>query len=176
MAGAGWTQRVREWLAGLFGEAATPAPPAGERRSAGIVELPGEGGAMYFAIPRDRAAVSAFCALIETRLGDRTGLDALRAFQIAFDELLTNVVSYADGGSDEPIGVALDAGGGTTTATIRYRATAYDPTARASPDTTLAIADRGIGGLGVHLVQTMMDEFTHAYVDGYNVLTLRKRG
>ena len=98
------------------------------------------------------------------------------AFQVAFDELLTNVVSYAEGGSDEPIGVALDARDGTATATIRYRAAAYDPTARAAPDTTLDIAERAIGGLGVHLVQTMMDEFTHAYVDGYNVLTLRKRG
>ena len=173
---AGWTQRVREWLAGVFGRGAPAPAPADEPRATGIVELPGEGGTLYFAIPRDRPAVSAFCALFEARLGGQVGIDALRAFQVAFDELLTNVVSYAEGGSDEPIGVALDARDGTTTATIRYRAAAYDPTARAAPDTTLDIADRAIGGLGVHLVQTMMDEFTHAYVDGYNVLTLRKRG
>jgi serine/threonine-protein kinase RsbW len=140
-----------------------------------IVELPpSSSGEWLFAVPRHRGAISDFCALIEERLGSDADLDALRAFQVAFDELLTNVVSYADGGGGEPIGVLMRQGGGALVSEIRYRAAAYDPTAREAPDTDLGIAERDIGGLGVHLVKEMMDRFEHSYVDGYNVLLLSK--
>jgi serine/threonine-protein kinase RsbW len=141
-----------------------------------VVELPSDGSQWLFAIARTRPAVSDFCALIEQRLGDDPALlEALHAFQVAFDELLTNVVDYAQGAADEPMGVAFSRDRDRVDATIRYRAVAYDPTAREAPDTESGIAQRAIGGLGIHLVKSLMDEFRHHYVDGYNVLTLSKR-
>ena len=132
-----------------------------------IVELPpSSNGEWLFAVPRHRGAISDFCALIELRLGSDADLDALRAFQVAFDELLTNVVSYADGGGGEPIGVLMRQADGALASEIRYRAAAYDRTARAAPDTELGIAERDMGDLSVHLVKEMIDRFEHRYVDG----------
>lgn len=196
--------RLRQWFSRLFGRPAdATAPPLAaaaadatdvrfaeieperppddafaeiQPADAQIVELPpSNAGEWLFAVPRHRGAISDFCALIEVRLGSDADLDALRAFQVAFDELLTNVVSYADGGGDEPIGVLMRQAHGTLDSEIRYRAAAYDPTAREAVNTDLGIAERDIGGLGVHLVKEMMDRFEHSYVDGYNVLLLSKK-
>jgi anti-sigma regulatory factor (Ser/Thr protein kinase) len=63
------------------------------------------------------------------------------------------------------------------TALLRYRASAYDPTARDAPDVDAPLAEREIGGLGVHLVRNLVQRFEHRYVDGWNELTLtRQRG
>ena len=149
------------------------APRAGADHDDGVMELPGQGAQWLYAVSRRRTAVAALCARLERHWS--SDLDSLRAFQIAFDELLTNVIDYAQGGSDEPMAVHLRREDDGWSATIRYRALAYDPTARAAPDTELGIAERAIGGLGVHLVRTLMDEFAHRYDHGHNVLTLRKR-
>jgi anti-sigma regulatory factor (Ser/Thr protein kinase) len=167
-------ERIRSWFSRRSESA--PAPRAEPPAPPDVVELEGDERTMLFALARTRPAVSSFCSVFEHRVvASGVGEDALRAFQVAFDELLTNVVSYAEGGGDEPMGVAVERGDGYLLARIRYRAAAYDPTVRDKPDTDSGVADRAIGGLGVYLVQTMMDEFTHAYEDGYNVLTLRKR-
>ena len=132
--------------------------------------------AARYDIARDRSEVAEFCGALDDHLAPAwPSVDAVRALQVALDELLTNVVDYAQGGSTDPIGLSLAADTNAITVEIRYRADAYDPTARAAPDTTLSVADRPIGGLGVHLVQQMMDAFTHRYEDGHNVLTLVKR-
>ncbi|HEX4193960.1 MAG TPA: ATP-binding protein, partial [Stellaceae bacterium] len=52
---------------------------------------------------------------------------------------------------------------------------AFDPLNAPPPDLDSAIEDRRIGGLGVHLVKTMMDDVTYAYRDGRNHVTLRKK-
>ena len=164
-----FVERLRGWFKGPAPEP-EPAPPPPE-----VIELEGDERTMLFALARTRPAISAFCATFEERvIGTGVGLDALHAFQLAFDELLTNVVSYAQGGDGEPMGVSIERGDDHLVARIRYRSAEYDPTARGAPDTESGVADRAIGGLGVFLVQSMMDEFTHAYVDGYNVLTMRK--
>ena len=52
----------------------------------------------------------------------------------------------------------------------------FDPLTEApEPDLESAIEDRPIGGLGVHLVRTMMDEVRYRREEGKNRLTLVKR-
>ena len=51
----------------------------------------------------------------------------------------------------------------------------FDPTARAEVDTTLSAEERGIGGLGIHIVRQIMDSIDYKRVDGRNVLTLGKK-
>jgi anti-sigma regulatory factor (Ser/Thr protein kinase) len=164
-----WFARVRAWWSGR-GDGVAIRTHGGDD---GVVELPGQGTQWLYTVTRSRAAVAALCARIEQRWSP--DLDTLRAFQLAFDELLTNVIDYAEGGDDEPMAVHVRHEDDGWSATIRYRAQAYDPTARAAPDTELGIAERAVGGLGVHLVRTLMDEFSHRYDHGYNVLMLRKR-
>jgi anti-sigma regulatory factor (Ser/Thr protein kinase) len=155
------------------GAAPRAALPGGRPRVA--VAFDSTAHTWLFRIARERQAISEFCAALERRLpADYASADALRAFQVAFDELLTNVVMHADGPLDAPIEVLLKRDPVEVTALLRYRASAYDPTARPQPDTEASIADREIGGLGVHLVRQLMTRFEHRYVDGWNELTLAR--
>jgi sigma-B regulation protein RsbU (phosphoserine phosphatase) len=58
---------------------------------------------------------------------------------------------------------------------ISDKGTPFDPTAKAEVDTTLTAEERGIGGLGIHLIRQIMDTINYERVDGKNVLTLRKK-
>ena len=52
----------------------------------------------------------------------------------------------------------------------------FDPLKAKEPDTTAAIQERKIGGLGIFLVKTIMDSMHYERTaDGYNVLTLTKQ-
>ncbi len=50
----------------------------------------------------------------------------------------------------------------------------YDPLAKADPDVTLSIEERQIGGLGIFMVKKTMDDVDYKYLDGHNILTLKK--
>ena len=51
----------------------------------------------------------------------------------------------------------------------------YDPLAAADPDVTLAPEDRPMGGLGVFLVKKTMDDVSYEYVNGQNILRIKKK-
>ena len=120
-------------------------------------------------LSRVAESVDEFCA--------NQAIPAACAFKlnIALEELLTNTISYgyADTGQHE-IAVDIAREGETLVAEISDDARQYDPLQAPPPDLNSAIEDRRIGGLGVHLVKTMMDDVTYAYRDGRNHVTLRK--
>ena len=99
----------------------------------------------------------------------------MRAIQVALDELLTNCISYAPISPASPAKMDIIIERKALRATITYKDKEFNPLARATPDTEQSIAERDIGGLGIHLVKEMMDEFTHRYEDGHNILTIGKR-
>jgi serine/threonine-protein kinase RsbW len=95
---------------------------------------------------------------------------------IALEELLTNTISYGYGDEERhEITVDLAREGETIVTEISDDARPFDPLKAPPPDLDSAIEDRRIGGLGVHLVKTLMDDVTYAYRDGRNHVTLRKK-
>ena len=50
----------------------------------------------------------------------------------------------------------------------------YDPLAKEDPDITLPAKKRKKGGLGIFVVKKTMDDVVYNYIDGKNVLTIRK--
>lgn len=108
---------------------------------------------------------------IESWLGDN-GVPTAEAVRImiAFDEILSNIVDHGGGAIDVAIGIADAA----MHATISDDGPPFDPLARAAPDTDAGLDDRAIGGLGIHLVRTMMDDVAYGYRNGRNRLTFRK--
>ena len=50
----------------------------------------------------------------------------------------------------------------------------YNPLAKADPDITLNAEERQIGGLGIFMVKKSMDDVKYEYLDGHNILTLKK--
>ena len=94
---------------------------------------------------------------------------------LAVEEMVVNVMNYG-----YPIGVQGDI-------TIEAQATdqslkfiiidegkAFDPTSNSKVDTMLSAEDRPIGGLGIHLVQKLMDSINYERINGKNYLTLKK--
>ncbi|WP_052507249.1 ATP-binding protein [Desulfonatronovibrio magnus] len=48
----------------------------------------------------------------------------------------------------------------------------FDPSAKPDPDTTLAVEDREIGGLGIFLVRQMADNISYKRENGQNILDI----
>jgi anti-sigma regulatory factor (Ser/Thr protein kinase) len=59
--------------------------------------------------------------------------------------------------------------------TISDDSAPFDPLSLDTPDTTLDLDSRGIGGLGIHLIRTMMDDVAYRHSNGQNHLTMTKQ-
>jgi serine/threonine-protein kinase RsbW/sigma-B regulation protein RsbU (phosphoserine phosphatase) len=130
-----------------------------------------------YSIASRRADVAAFSDVFESycmQHGIETAV--MRAFQVAFDEWLTNVVDYAHAGRPEyPIEVALSAHPQALVAEIRDSGEPFDPLLESTePSLELEVEDRPIGGLGVHLIRTLMDDVSYRREAGRNHLRLSK--
>lgn len=51
----------------------------------------------------------------------------------------------------------------------------YDPLAKQDPDVTASADDREIGGLGIFMTKSLMDDVSYEYANGQNILTLKKK-
>uniref|UniRef100_I2Q2F0 Anti-sigma regulatory factor (Ser/Thr protein kinase) n=1 Tax=Desulfovibrio sp. U5L TaxID=596152 RepID=I2Q2F0_9BACT len=109
--------------------------------------------------------------------GEAHGLPARLRFQIrlVLDELLTNIISYGypeDG--DHLITVAMGQEGSRLRFVLEDDARPFDPLTAKTPDTMGTPEERRIGGLGIHLVRTIMDRVAYERVDDTNRLILEK--
>ena len=87
---------------------------------------------------------------------------------LALEELLMNVVEHAYGDDKgRSILLALAWHDDTLTAVV-------DPTAAPPPDLDAELEDRPIGGLGVHLARSVVDEMRYERAGGINRVTLSK--
>ena len=96
--------------------------------------------------------------------------------QVALDEALSNIVAY---GYEAP-------GSGTIVVRLAYRndevrievedeGRAFDPLQAPLPDLTADLAQRQVGGLGIHFIKTLMDTVSYDRRDGKNWLRMAKR-
>ncbi len=98
-----------------------------------------------------------------------------RSVNVVLDELLNNAVRH---------GLARREGGEMTieaelrpdrlSVTLTDDGPPFDPFAMAPPPTALAVEDRPIGGLGIHLVRQLMDEVGYQRRGDRNVVILAK--
>lgn len=95
---------------------------------------------------------------------------------IAIEEIFVNIASYAyhpEPGeatlrcsvSEEPLQVCIQ---------FLDHGKPYNPLIQADPDITLSAEEREIGGLGIFMVKQCMDDVIYEYVDGKNILTIKK--
>ncbi|MDD5678593.1 MAG: ATP-binding protein [Kiritimatiellae bacterium] len=92
---------------------------------------------------------------------------------MALDEALTNVVLYAY--TDDHRGTVLihmSRADNTLTAEIVDRGKPFDPTAHPTPDISLPIEQRPIGGLGIHLIRNLVTSLRYYRKEGENHLIL----
>ncbi|MBQ7690298.1 MAG: SpoIIE family protein phosphatase [Muribaculaceae bacterium] len=98
-----------------------------------------------------------------------------RQIKLAIEEAVVNVMEYAyPRGTNGTVDIQAKSNGRRLTFVITDNGAAFDPTATAPADITLAVDERPIGGLGIFLVRQLMDSINYERIDGKNVLTLRK--
>lgn len=101
--------------------------------------------------------------------------DVARKLKLACEEIVVNVTSYAypecsdgfldvDIRKDDRIVIRFEDGG-----------VPFNPLEHEDPDTTLSWDERPIGGLGIFLVRSMMDDVRYTYENQKNVLTIEKK-
>lgn len=111
-------------------------------------------------------------------LKDRWNIPASQIvhLQLAIEEALVNVISYAypagETGEIELIMLKID---GSIVIEISDGGIAFDPTQTADVDISASAEERGIGGLGIHLLKKLMDEVTYARKGEFNRLILKKK-
>ena len=96
-------------------------------------------------------------------------------FQLALDELLTNVVSYAfeEGVQDPVITFDLRLADDRLEVLLQDNGIPFNPMRDAPvPDLDLSAEDRRVGGLGIHLTKAFVHELSYERVDGWNRLNL----
>lgn len=98
-----------------------------------------------------------------------------RSLNVALDELLANTLAHGFAGqAGGEVTVEAELRGDRVAVTLSDDGRPFDPFGQATPDTTLSVEDRQIGGLGIHLVRRMMDEASYQRRDGRNVVVLAK--
>ena len=97
----------------------------------------------------------------------------IHEIELVVEEALVNIFNYAYPKGDGEVTVICRTGqeGRLIIETVD-KGLPFDPLSREDPDLTLDIAERKIGGLGVFLMKTLMDEVRYRREDDKNVLTL----
>lgn len=111
-------------------------------------------------------------------LGEREQWPPSLLYQVklVLEEVIVNIVNYGYEGGGHKIDVDLISEPDTLTIKIADDGRAFDPLTQApTPDVGASLEDRPIGGLGVYLVQTLMDEAHYRREQDRNHLTLVKR-
>jgi sigma-B regulation protein RsbU (phosphoserine phosphatase) len=94
---------------------------------------------------------------------------------VVLDELLTNVISYAYlDGERHDIGIKVELSADRLKVSMVDDGIPFNPLGMETPDTELALEDRKIGGLGIHLVRKMMDRVSYRRRIEKNVITVLK--
>lgn len=111
------------------------------------------------------------------RLGEELALNPADVFQLnlALEEAVVNVMNYAyPGQTDMPIVLSVSADEGADGIVFRLtdNGVPFDPTRAEMPDVTLPAEERNIGGLGIFLVEQLMNRVAYEREGESNVLTM----
>ncbi|UCE32326.1 MAG: ATP-binding protein, partial [Burkholderiales bacterium] len=106
------------------------------------------------------------------------GLDAqtLSDLRLAVEEACTNLIEHAyPADAPGPIELTVSADDDRVVVEIRDQAPPFDPAGLSPPDLGADWQDRPVGGLGWHLIRSVMDEVRYVSDAAGNRLTLVKR-
>jgi anti-sigma regulatory factor (Ser/Thr protein kinase) len=95
---------------------------------------------------------------------------------VVLDEVLSNILKYGyDDDAMHRIHVKLSASDAAVEIAIEDDGREYDPFASPAPDPALRLAERPLGGLGLHFVRNLMDAVKYKRESNRNYLFLKKK-
>lgn len=104
--------------------------------------------------------------------------DMITDFCVAIDEAAANICSYAyPAGADGTLSLScrFDKALGEYGVSFSDSGIPFDPLKAPAADTSAPASERAIGGLGIHIMRTLMDNIKYEYSDGRNILSMIKR-
>ncbi len=119
------------------------------------------------------------CTREVEKFAESLGLPPKLVYQITLvlDELITNIISY---GYDTPDSYTIEVQASCDDGILELRvvddARPFNPIAAQPPELDVPLEERvkPIGGMGIHLVKSLMDSVEYQRKDGKNMLFLRK--
>jgi serine/threonine-protein kinase RsbW len=101
---------------------------------------------------------------------------ALYAVNLALDEVVTNVILYGfEDASGKELCVRVAVVGAEVHGELADEGREFNPLNVPAPNFAAPLRDREVGGLGLHLVRSLMDRLDYRREGSKNVLTLMKR-
>jgi len=110
-------------------------------------------------------------------LGKRVDLsgEVLYDIRLTLEEVITNIISYAfDDDRERYINVRIEAANDVLIMEIEDDGIPFNPTEHYNVDMEKPFDEREIGGMGIHMVQRLMDGVEYTFTQGRNILKLRK--
>ena len=100
----------------------------------------------------------------------------LRDLQVALEEHLTNILHYAYGDeATHRISVRLEINPPELRVEVADDGRPFNPLEHPSPDVSLPLDQRPIGGLGIHMMRKSLDQLEYRREQERNVLVMVKR-
>lgn len=103
--------------------------------------------------------------------------DTLFVINLSLDEVVTNIVTHSPKrppGAKEIL-IRLTTENGTVSAEVEDDGGAFNPLKLPTPDIDAPLHDRSPGGLGIHLVRSLMDHVDYRRIGRRNRFTMRKQ-
>lgn len=134
-------------------------------------------GSITVRLPADLREIERLNRLIR-QFGDLHEVPSrvLYAVNLALDEVVTNVVRHGfEDAKDQEVVACIVAKPAEVTTEVSDSGREFDPLAVPPPNLDAPLSERTLGGLGIHLIRSLMDVVEYRRENGKNVLTMRKR-
>jgi len=106
------------------------------------------------------------------------GVDAQAVYRInlALEEMVTNIIKYGyDAPGRHTIEVAVEVGANEVSVRIIDDGHDFNPVLQERKAPADKLAEREIGGLGIHLMKKLLDRMEHRREEGRNILEIKIR-
>jgi len=111
------------------------------------------------------------------KLEERDGsMKVVMQTELVIEEIFVNIASYAYHPEIGPATFCMEFEENPHALLMTFidEGKPYNPLEQEAPDTTLALEERNVGGLGIFLVKKNVDEISYEYADGKNILHMKK--
>ena len=149
------------------GESAMPVPPTSVTMTNKVL-------LQEFSLPTRLSEIERLADAVSAALPDRP--DLAFSANLCLEELITNIITHGlHGAPDRIIQVRMSMSDEWLEIILKDDAPPFDPFKEVpEPDFDIALEDRPIGGLGVHLVKTLMDDARAHYDGSGNLIVMLK--
>ena len=135
------------------------------------------GATLTMAIGTTRDELERISSAIE-ELGQRDEWpdDLVFRVNLVLEELILNIMDYGAEDDDPDIALEIQSMDDSISIDLSDRGRAFDPLTEApEPDLTASVGERRVGGLGVHLTKTLMDDVRYSREENRNRLSIVTR-